>query len=340
MARRKMYYMVFDCETATLPFANEIAQGNAEIKKRIAIARPLIYDAGWTICDRAGNIIDRKQFLVAETFSVPQVFNTAYYKEKRPIYLEMLRNGETTVQPWNVVIQALINDLERVDAVGAFNSMFDFKKAIPFTELYIRKLYSEDYFAWEAIQRRIAQSIADGHKSDPDPNFEPDVFRFRGKAYPLFDLWGLSVSHLLNNVSYKTECLRHNLLTNSGTFFKSSAESTYQYLCDKYDFVEAHTALEDALIETFILSKIAQRHAITIGIQYFPFRDLGYTYDFVQRRKRPVMEEVETVYNAMARYVDAKMELASAEEDLSNYARGLIRQMGRLAKYGGFDCHY
>ena len=65
--------MVFDCETATLPFAEEIANGNSEKKKRIAIARPLIYDMGWTITNRKGDIIDKKQFLVAETFAVPEI---------------------------------------------------------------------------------------------------------------------------------------------------------------------------------------------------------------------------------------------------------------------------
>ena len=39
MARKK-FYMVLDTETATLPFANEIANGNPELKKRIAIAKP------------------------------------------------------------------------------------------------------------------------------------------------------------------------------------------------------------------------------------------------------------------------------------------------------------
>ena len=47
MGRKENRYMVFDCETATLPFANEIANGDAEKKKKIAIARPLIYDLGW-----------------------------------------------------------------------------------------------------------------------------------------------------------------------------------------------------------------------------------------------------------------------------------------------------
>ena len=126
-----------------------MACGDAEKKKKIAIARPLIYDIGWTITNRKGEILDKKQFLIAETFSVPAVFNTAYYAEKRPIYLEMLQRRETSIKTWYEVSDMLLQDMRKVDAVGAYNSMFDFKKAIPFTELYINKLYSPNYQAWE-----------------------------------------------------------------------------------------------------------------------------------------------------------------------------------------------
>lgn len=336
---KKLFYMVVDCETAGLPFINEVAQGDPERKKRIAIAKPLIYDIGWTITDRKGNIYDRKQFLIAETFSVPAVFNTAYYAEKRPIYLEMLSKGETQVLPWDNIMDIFMADLEKVDAVGAFNSMFDFKKAIPFTELYIRKLYSPDYYKWEQAQRNIAKVIAEGKaKNDRNPDFEADVFRFRGNEYVLFDLWGLATTHLLNNAAYKNECINHGLFTASGTFFKTSAESSYQYLCDKYDFVESHTALDDAIIETYILSKVAQRHAVTPGIKFFPFRDLGYTDDFCKRRKIANRAECEKVYDAIAAYVDAKIDETCG--DISSYARGLIKRLQELADYAGFECIY
>ena len=336
---KKLYYMVVDTETATLPFADEIANGDANVKKRIAIAKPLVYDIGWTITDRQGKIYDRKQFLIAETFSVPVIFNTAYYAEKRPIYLEMLQRGETSVLPWDAVMDIFVSDLEQVDAVGAFNSMFDFKKAIPFTELYIRKLYSPDYYKWEKIQRDISIAIAQNITNKKNENdFESDIFRFRGNEYTLFDLWGLATSHLLNNATYKNECLAHNLFTASGTFFKTSAESSYQYLVNKYDFVESHTALDDAEIETFILSKIAAKHAITPGIKFFPFRDLGYTDEFCQRRKVPNKAECEVVYEAIAAYVDAKIEETCG--NISNYARGLIYRLQKLAEYAGFECEY
>lgn len=337
MANKKKLYMMLDCETATLPFADEIAGDNPERKKRIAIAKPLIYDIGWTITNRAGDILESKQFLIAETFAVPAVFNTAYYADKRPIYLEMLRKNETSIKPWDEVMEVLISDMTKVDGVGAFNSMFDFKKAIPFTELYIRELYSTTYYQWEQIQRKSAARIADGEKNQPNPDFEADIFRFRGREYPLFDMWGLATTYLLNNSTYKNKCLEHSMLTNSGTYFKTSAESTFRYLCDKYDFNEAHTALDDAIIESFILSKVAAKHAITMGIKFFPFRDLGYTDDFCMRRKRANKRECETVYCAMADYINAKLDEAN---ELSNYAIGLVRRMRRLAEYAGFECHY
>lgn len=307
MARKK-YFCVVDTETATMPFASEIANGDPEKKKKIAIAKPLIYDFGYTICDRQGNIYDRKQFLIAETFAVPQIFNTAYYADKRPRYLEMLNRGETTIKPWREVMEIFLADIENVDAVGAFNAMFDFKKAIPFTELYINKLYSADYQEWEKNQRSFCQHILNNpSRKDRNPDFEEDVFRFRGRAYPLFDLWGLATEHLLDNVAYKRECLQHNNISASGLYFKTSAETSYQYLCNKYDFIESHTALDDAEIETFILSKVAARHAISLGIKFFPFRDLGTTVEFC-KRKTVTIEEKTTVRVAISNYLEDNVE--------------------------------
>jgi len=115
------------------------------------------------------------------------------------------------------------------------------------------------------------------------------------------------------------------MLTNSGVYFKTSAESTYRYLCDKYDFIEAHTALDDAEIETFILSRIAARHSIEYGIKYFPFRDLGETLDFCQRLKKPNLAECYIVYDAIQTYIDAS--------DPCNYVTMLEHKVDILTAY-------
>lgn len=323
---KELRYMVFDCETATLPFAEEIANGDNEKKKRIAIAHPLIYDMGWTITNRKGNIIDKKQFLVAETFAVPAVFNTAYYAEKRPLYLSMIANEETVVKPWDDIMKIFVADLQKVNAVGAYNAMFDFKKAIPFTELYIKKLYSPCYYEWEKAQRFLCAKIAnEPYKKDEEKDFDTDNFSFRDENYPLFDLWGLATVHLLNTAKYKKKCLENDMLTASGTYFKTSAEASYRYLMDEYSFDEAHTALDDAIIETFILSKIAKRSAITIGIIFFPFRELGTTDKFVLRKKNPDHDELTTVINALVRGIEGKTP--------SRYTERIEKIISELEKY-------
>ena len=278
--RRRKYYMVLDCETATLPCAAGL--DDAQQKQRVAIAKPLIYDFAWNIVDIHGKVYRRRSFLITEIFSVPAIFDTAYYAWKRPLYLERLQNGETTLKSWADAVEIFEADAAEVEAVGAFNSMFDFKKAIPFTELYISKLYSPDFFQWEKFQNKIAADIASGKRRDSESRFEADIFRFRGKQYKLFDLWGLSCEHLINNPEYKQTCIDKGWTTASGKYFKTSAETTFRFIMGEHDFDEAHMAIDDADIESVIFSKIGKKtkHNFEIGIIAFPFKILGTVENF------------------------------------------------------------
>ena len=271
--KRRKYYLILDCETATLPYA---ANFPPEQKKNIAIAKPLIYDLGWQIVDIRGNVYKRASYLISEIFSVPAVFNTAYYASKRPIYLDRLKAGEIRLTDWNTAVAELVEDMDMVEAVGAYNSMFDFKKALPFTELYVSKLYSPDFFEWEQFQNERCEQLAHGYKPSAK-EFDPEIFKFRKKDYPLFDLWGLSCEHLLNNPEYKQMCHDNDWSTASGKYYPTNAEKAFAYCFQQQDFEEAHTALEDAMIESMLFALIGAKtkHKFTRGIEYFPFRKLG-----------------------------------------------------------------
>ena len=272
--RRRKYYLIFDCETATLPYA---ANYDGTARQRIAIAKPLIYDLGWQIIDRTGKVYIRRSFLISEIFSVPQVFNTAYYASKRPIYLDKLKNNEIILTDWATATKTLVKDLQIVESVGAYNSMFDYKKAIPFTERYMKALYSQDFYSWEAKQNKICEGIAIGKTKTNNNNFNGEVFYFRGRSYPLFDLWGLSCKYILNNDEYKQQCIVNNWKSQSGKYYKTSAETTYRFITNNDEFIESHTAVEDAIIESEIFTEIlkATKNKFDIGIIYFPFRILG-----------------------------------------------------------------
>ena len=322
---RTTNYLTIDTETCTLPFLNEWAL-SSEDKKKIAIAKPLIYDIGWTIANRTYGVIEKKNFLVAETFAVPSVFNTAYYKEKRPLYLEMMKRGEITVLPWNAIMEILLEDMNNCEYICAYNAMFDMKKAFPFTELYIKKLYSPDYQEWENYQRTLCERILTEKKKQNERDFDPENFFFRGEKYPMIDIWGIACKYLLDNNKYKKMCLRESKISPSGLYFTTNAETAMQYLSKRFDFIEDHTALSDAEIETEILFYCLKHGKLIVGIEYFPFRMLGYTTDYVQEARGVTKEMAENVATAIRTYLDG-VELSSS------YAKSTS---GRLATLENF----
>lgn len=300
MGRKKNYYLTLDTETCTLPFANELCK-NEKQKQTVAIAKPIVYDIGWTICDRQGNIIKRASYLVQESF-FSHIFETAYYKNKRPIYMDRLANGLIKTSNWNDIIDELIEDLSFVEIACAYNACFDFKKAIPFTERWIKAFYSTTYDEWLTVQKeKCERLLTDKNASKNDEYMEP-FLRLREKTYPIVDLWGLACEKLVNQKKYKNFCLDNNLLTSSGLYFKSSAETTFQFLLNQPDFEEEHTALSDAEIETEILLKLLKKGKIEPSIIAFPFRELGYTYEYALASKKE--HYIDTCIEAIVNYLE------------------------------------
>ena len=293
-------YLVLDCETATLPYINDY-NIDANLRKKISIAKPLIYDIGWQVVSSTGRVYSRHSFLIQETFFVPSVFNTAYYRDKRPIYLDWLNNGKISTGTWKEVTQILLQDMERSDLLLAYNAMFDFKKAIPFTERYIRALYSDNYWEYEERQRKsIKNMIANNGKSEPNDEFDGFNMYFRGKNYPISDLWALSCEMLINEERFKKDAIKNCHVTASGLYFKTTAERTTQYILKDDTFTESHTALEDVFIETDILLKLAKKMANQIpqGLSYFPFQELGETIDYcvsLNKKGKPIFTKTELI---------------------------------------------
>ena len=285
--KRRKYYIVLDCETATLP---EAINYDGEERKNIAIAKPLIYDLGWKVIDAQGRTYARKNYLISEIFSVPAIFDTAYYASKRCIYLEKLEKGEIILTDWKTASAELVEDMDACVAVGAYNSMFDYKKAIPFTDLYISKLYSPNFHDWLNYQNKKLPWLAKGNRNENPDGFDETIFRFRGKEYPLFDLWGLSCRHILNCDEYKNMCLDNDWQTASGKYFKTSAETAFRFFSETLDFEEAHTAIDDAEIESILFAEICKRtkKKFEMGIIYFPFRELGTVESFLMNTGRGI----------------------------------------------------
>ena len=318
-------FLVLDSETATLALVNDWNL-SPDDKKKIAIAKPLVYDIGWTIANRTQGIIMKRNYLVAEIFSVPSIFNTAYYKDKRPKYLEMLGKGEIEIKSWDSIMEILLADLAQCKYIAAYNGNFDFKKAIPFTELYIRNLYSPRYYEWEGLQRESCRRILNEKKKKSERDFDPEHFIFRGEKYPMIDIWGVACKYLLNNEKYKRMCLKEGKISNSGLYFTTNAEVAMQYLSQRFDFIEDHTALSDAEIETKILFYCLKQGKIIQGIIYFPYKMLGETVAFV-KNGRGITE------NMAANVAQAIREYLGEDEPTSAYQKQTYNKLMALESF-------
>lgn len=324
-----MLYVVLDCETATLPFVKEWELSPKD-KQKISLAKPLIYDIGWTVMDDTGEILKKVSYLVQETFFVPNVFNTAYYRDKRPQYMEKLRSGEIVTKLWEDIAKELLADCLHVDFVAAYNAMFDFVKAIPFTERYFAALYSDNYNKWEYGQRKRCEEILKNPSREP-AGVDIEHFNFRDYSFPMIDLWNVACTQLVNKWAYKDACARFPMVSNSGRYFKTSAEAVFRYLIDDYDFIEAHTALDDALIESKIFyTAIEQGLKIETGVKAFPFRELGTTCDFLCREMTERPGNISP--DAVANVLDIMESYCDTVEDIytNTFAAHLMKEIRAL----------
>ena len=90
---------------------------------------PLVYDVGYIIADLKGNILLKRNYLIKNVFDNKRLFETAYYKEKRPIY-ELLLSIEKIKKVYlGFAIYQLLKDIEKYNVADlyAYNSSFDFK---------------------------------------------------------------------------------------------------------------------------------------------------------------------------------------------------------------------
>ena len=81
----------------------------------------------------------------------------------------------------------------------------------------------------------------------------------------------------MDSDEYRDFAFDEGLLTDSGKYYKTSAEVAYRFISHNRDFEEAHTALDDAEIESEILASIIRKDKkkLKMGIVAFPFRIVG-----------------------------------------------------------------
>lgn len=213
--KRKRYFMVLDTETCP-------------IDRTLEEVRPdnmLVYDVGYCIVDKKGNVYRTGSYLISEIFfgEFYSKMQSSYYASKIPNYFEDIAKGERVVKTWSQVsfiLRKVIEEYE-ITTIVAHNARFDFG-AINNTKKYLEEYPLLPYLEW-------------------------------------YDSLKMARSVLGTMPTYERFCKDNNYLTKTGKC-RFTAEIIYRYITRNNDFIENHTGLEDTLIEKEILAYCFKQH--------------------------------------------------------------------------------
>ena len=209
--KRKKYLMVLDVETTN----NNMEKG--------AKNDGLVYDIGFVVCDKQGNIYCKRSYAVQEIFDWTELMSTAYYYKKLPKYYERLANNKMYKNSiWHIrkVIKEIMQ-IFNITEVYAYNANFDYT-TLNNTVRYL----SGSACRW-----------------------------FSPYGTKICDIWHIACQVLGTQKTFQWENVRNergNLITN--------AERMFAYLAQEFDFQEEHTGLADAIVETQILARCFKSH--------------------------------------------------------------------------------
>ncbi|MER2227287.1 MAG: hypothetical protein ABS916_09560 [Carnobacterium sp.] len=200
-----------------------------------------VFDIGWTISNRQGEILQTRSYMVEEfrlqALEKKKAFLIDSEVVDKATYITKLLNKEMKVVNWKSIIAQLTKDMNKhnVEFVSAYNLGFDLRVIDKTTQFLLgREFLFDDKF--------------------------------------LIDLWHASAYTILNTKEYKEFARKHNLTTEKGNL-KTSAESTFQFITNNPSYIEEHTALQDSLDETEILHHLLNQkesiplHAYEINTQ-------------------------------------------------------------------------
>ena len=196
----------------------------------VNLEKPFCYNIGYTILNvDSGKMLVKRDYVVEQVWHNPMLFITAYYADKRDIYVNAMRSRKTTMAKYGYICQAMIRDFVKYEVAGAyaFNSPFDDK-----------------VFAYNSEWFRC---------NNPFDNI------------PIFDIRGY-VHQFLVDDNFKEFCEDYGYFTDTGNY-STTAEVVYRYITGNAEFIEDHTALSDSEIEAEILLECIKKGA-KVNVDY------------------------------------------------------------------------
>ena len=219
---RRHYILMMDTETA-----NTLTKADGKLD----MTSVFIYDMGWQVTDRHGNVYEEKSYIVKEIFyQEKQLMKSAYYAKKIPQYLKEIAEGKRIVATFYEIRKDFLDTLAKYDTktICAHNARFDYN-ASNITQRWLTKSKYRYFFPYGV-------EIWD---------------TMRGARTVIKDM-----------PSYRKFCENNGYMTKHKTPRpRLTAEILYRFITKDTEFVESHTGLEDVDIERQILVYCFKRKA-------------------------------------------------------------------------------
>ena len=201
MNKKKKYHLVLDVETIG---ANE----------------KYIYDIGYAIVDREGNIYEERSYIIREIFFNTSLMDKAYYREKIPEYFDDIATGYRKVITFAEMRTELLAFLIQynVKVISAYNLPFDM-----------------------GALKATTQFLNQGKK----------FLTKEHKNVELLCLWSFACE-VLYTPKFQKVAREKGWVTQKGNI-QTSAEIGYRFLTGQDDFQEEHKGLDDVKIEIEIM---------------------------------------------------------------------------------------
>ena len=209
--RRKKLIAVIDTETAN------------------CLEDSLVYDIGWAIVDKRGNVYCSRSYLIKEIFCDERdLMKTAYYADKIPMYLADIERKARKIITFRMARRIFIDDCRRYNCntVCAHNARFDLN-ALNTTMRFLTKSKYRYFFPY---------------------------------GMEIWDTMKMAQDVMCKMPTYQRFCSTHENYTLKNGSPRKTAEILYQFIIGDDTFVENHTGLEDVLIEKEILVYCLRQH--------------------------------------------------------------------------------
>ena len=202
-------FMVFDTETTN------------------DIDCPIMYDFGFAVIDRKGNVYQKGSFVVADVFLDKELMESAYFAEKIPMYWEQIKSGQRELKRLANVRKIVFDTMKKfnIKIVMAHNAKFDYRSTVT-TQRYMTNSKYRYFFPY---------------------------------GTEFWDTLKMSREIFSDDENYCVFCEENNFLTKNGKN-RYTAEILYRYLTNDISFEESHTGLEDVLIEKEIFVHCIQKN--------------------------------------------------------------------------------